>query len=84
MWACAVPIWAEPAVELGVADGVIEEVNFIARKEELIGLCGDGARGMQDELPLTLIPKETKCSPGQEERDGEDQGESFEDPARVD
>jgi hypothetical protein len=67
-----------------MADSVVEEVNFIAGKEELVGFCGDGARGMQDELPLSLIPKETECSPGQQERDGEDEGEGFEDPARVD
>jgi hypothetical protein len=39
---------------------------------------------MEDELPLALVPEQAEGSPGEEECDGEDDGEGFEDPARVD
>jgi hypothetical protein len=73
----------EPAVELRGAGGVVGEVELGELEAERGGRSGDGAGGMKDELPLALIPKEAERSPGQEERDGEDEGEGFEDPARV-
>jgi hypothetical protein len=39
---------------------------------------------MEDELPLALVPEEAEGAPGAEESDAEDDGEGFEDPARVD
>ena len=76
--------WDEPAVELWEARGVVGEVEFGEFEADGCGCGGDVARGMEDELPLALIPEEAECAPGAEERDGEDDGQGFEDPARVD
>lgn len=74
----------EPAVELGDAGGVVGEVEFGEVEADGRGRGGDSARGMEDELPLALIPEEAECAPGEEERDGEGDGEGFEEPARID
>ena len=60
------------------------EVNFVAEAAETGRHSRNFARRMKHELPLALIPEEAECAPGAEERDGEDDGEGFEDPARVD
>jgi len=71
-------------VELRDASGVVGEVEICELKTDGCGCGGDGARGMKDELPLALVPEQAEGGPGAEESDGEDDGEGFEDPARVD
>jgi len=73
----------KPAVELRRAGGVVGEVELGEVETDGCGGGRDVAGWMKDELPLALIPEEAEGAPGEEERDGEDDGESFEDPARV-
>jgi hypothetical protein len=59
-------------------------VDFGAGKQDFVGSGGNGAGGVKDELPLALVVEEAERTPGQQECDGEDEGEGFEEPARVD
>lgn len=71
-------------MELRKAGGVVGEVKLGELDADGCGCGGDGARGVEHELPLALIPEEAECAPSAEECHGEDDGECFEDPAWID
>jgi len=71
----------EPTRELGDAGIVDAEVDLGEREVERAGCGGDGARGVEDELPLAPREEDADGGVGAEEGDDEDGGEGFEYPS---
>ena len=73
-----------PAVELGKAGVGDVEVDFFVRQAGAGRSRGDGARGMEEELPLALVEEQAEGGVSAEGGSGEGEGEGSEEPAGAD